>query len=99
MNAVPIAQRGTRLFVAISDPTNNEALDKYKFSSGMGVEAVLVEEDKLASLRQGAMDAGDNLSEGLDDSFDLEVEGGDDSSALADDEGSDLDETLSLIHI
>ena len=63
LNAVPIAQRGTRLFVAISDPTNSEALDKYKFSSGMGVEAVLVEEDKLAALRQTALDAGDNLTE------------------------------------
>ncbi len=90
-NAVPIAQRGTRLFVAISDPTNNEALDKYKFSSGLGVEAVLVEEDKLAALRQSALDAGENLTEALDDSFDLEVEGGDDGAA--DEEGSEVDET------
>lgn len=92
LNAVPIAQRGTRLFVAISDPTNSEALDKYKFSSGMGVEAVLVEEDKLAALRQSALDAGDNLTEALDDSFDLEVEGGEDAAGSEDDD-SGIDDT------
>lgn len=93
LNAVPIAQRGTRLFVAISDPTNSEALDKYKFSSGLGVEAVLVEEDKLASLRQSALEAGENLSDGLDESFDLEVDGGDDALGATDDDGSDIDDT------
>ena len=92
LNAVPIAQRGTRLFVAISDPTNSEALDKYKFSSGMGVEAVLVEEDKLAALRQSALDAGDNLTEALDDSFDLEVDGGEEAASSEDDD-SGIDDT------
>jgi len=91
-NAVPIATRGSRLFVAISDPTNSEALDKYKFASGLGVEAVLVEEDKLADLRQSALDQGENLSEGLDDSFDLEVDGRDDDNA-GDEEGSEVDDT------
>jgi len=93
VNAVPIAQRGSRLFVAISDPTNSEALDKYKFSSGLGVEAVLVEEDKLEKLRQSALEAGEDLSEGLDESFDIEVEGGDDAAAMAEDDGSEVDET------
>ncbi len=92
-NAVPIAQRGSRLFVAISDPTNSEALDKYKFTSGLGVEAVLVEEDKLAALRESALDAGDDLADGLDDSFDLEVDSGDDESGIADDDGSEVDDT------
>jgi len=45
-NAVPIARRGTKLFIAISDPTNSEPLDKYKFTSGLSVEAVVVEEDR-----------------------------------------------------
>ena len=50
-NAVPIAKRGSKLYIAISDPTNPEPLDKYKFSSGLSVEAIIVEEDKLAELR------------------------------------------------
>lgn len=90
LNAVPVAQRGSRLFVAISDPTNNEALDKYKFSSGLGVEAVLVEEDKLATMRESALDAGNSLSEGLDDSFDLEVDASDEETLEED--TSDVDD-------
>jgi len=39
-NALPIAVRGTRLFVAISDPTNNDAIEKYKFTSGFSVETI-----------------------------------------------------------
>ena len=90
-NAVPIAKRGSRLFIAISDPTNSEPLDKYKFASGLSVEAVIVAEDKLSELRASAMDAEDKLSEGLDDSFDLEI--GDDDPADTEDEGSDVDDT------
>ena len=90
-NAVPIAKRGSRLFIAISDPTNSEPLDKYKFASGLSVEAVIVAEDKLAELRSSAMDQDDKLSEGLDDSFDLEI--GDDDVGENEDDNSDVDET------
>ena len=88
-NAVPIARRGSKLFVAISDPTNSEPLDKYKFTSGLSVEAVIVEEDKLQELRKGVLDGNSALSEGLDDSFDLEVEGGDEKNSEEDDNGVD----------
>jgi len=90
-NAVPIAQRGSRLFVAISDPTNAEALDKYKFTSGLGVEAVLAEEDKLAALRESALEAGDNLADDLDGSFDLDIESGE-PEENAEDDNSDIDD-------
>ena len=88
-NAVPIAKRGSRLFIAISDPTNNEPLDKYKFASGLSVEAVVVEEPKLAELRSRVHDGGGNLSEGLDDSFDLEVEDTENLDNDSDDSGVD----------
>ena len=90
-NAVPIAKRGSRLFIAISDPTNSEPLDKYKFASGLSVEAVVVEEPKLAALRAQVHDGGGNLNEGLDDSFDLEVENTDNTDNDSDESG--LDET------
>lgn len=90
-NALPIAKRGSRLFIAISDPTNSEPLDKYKFASGLSVEAVIVEERKLAELRSKAMEGNDALSEGLDDSFDLEVDNQD--GVEADEDESGVDET------
>ncbi len=84
-NAVPIAKRGSRLFVAISDPTNSEALDKYKFASGLSVEAVVVEEPKLAELRERALEGKNGLQDGVDEGFDLEAE-----NVIKDDADEDL---------
>jgi type IV pilus assembly protein PilB len=47
---LPIAQRGNRLFIALSDPSNLQALDDIKFQSNLAVEAVVVEDDKLGRL-------------------------------------------------
>jgi len=88
-NAVPIAKRGSRLYIAISDPTNNEPLDKYKFSSGLSVEAIIVEEAKLAELRARVMDGKSALDDNLDDSFDLEVDNSEGFDDAEDDSGVD----------
>lgn len=88
-NAVPIAKRGNRLFIAISDPTNSEPLDKYKFASGLSVEAVVVEESKLADLRTRVNEGSSALTDGLDDSFDLEVDNPDADEMDADESGVD----------
>ena len=47
---LPLVKRGKRLFVAISDPTNLHALDEVKFATGLSVEAIVVEDDKLEKL-------------------------------------------------
>jgi type IV pilus assembly protein PilB len=47
-HAFPLFQRGNRIFLAVSDPTNHQGLDEIRFNTGMATEAVLVEEDKLA---------------------------------------------------
>ena len=91
-NALPIMRRGSKLFVAISDPTNSEPLDKYKFTSGLSVEAVIVEESKLAEMRQAVAEKSGGLDNDLDESFELEVDGGPDGKA-EEDEGSDIDDT------
>ncbi|MBU1665962.1 MAG: type IV-A pilus assembly ATPase PilB [Gammaproteobacteria bacterium] len=44
---LPITQRGNRMFVALSDPSNLQALDDIKFQTSLIVEAVVVEDDKL----------------------------------------------------
>jgi len=46
-HAVPLYKRGKRLFVGLSDPTNMNALDEFKFATGMTTEPIVVEEDKL----------------------------------------------------
>jgi len=91
-NALPIFLRGSKLFVAISDPTNTSALDEIKFSSGMNVVPVLVEDDKLAEMIEVASSGGgmSALDDGLDESFDMDVVSDEET---ADDDTSDVDDT------
>lgn len=93
-NALPLFKRGNRLFVAVSDPTNLQALDEIKFATGITTEAILVEEDKLARVMDKAMDAQDNTMRSLNDSdLDaLEITGGDDEHGDATSD-ADVDDT------
>jgi type IV pilus assembly protein PilB len=47
---LPLHKRGNKLFVATSDPTNEEVFSELKFATGSTVEPIVVEEDKLALL-------------------------------------------------
>jgi type IV pilus assembly protein PilB len=47
---IPLQKRGNRLFLAMSDPTNEQLLSELKFATGATVEPVVVEDDKLAQL-------------------------------------------------
>jgi type IV pilus assembly protein PilB len=74
-HALPIFRRGNRLFLAVSDPTNVQALDEIKFHAGMSTEAILVEEDKLSRTIEKALEADESNLHDLanDDDFgDLE---------------------------
>lgn len=79
---LPLVKRGKRLFVAVSDPTNLHALDEIKFQTGLSVEAVVVEEDKLQRIGNKAIEQVDAAMPALDDDDldldNLEVTGGDD---------------------
>src|SRR6201987_1219774 len=44
---LPLFRRGKRLFLAVADPTNLHAIDEVKFATGLGIEAIVVEDDKL----------------------------------------------------
>ena len=53
-HALPLYKRGRKLFLAVSDPTNLQALDEIKFATGLNTDAILVEEDKLAKAIEAA---------------------------------------------
>ncbi|WP_129640885.1 type IV-A pilus assembly ATPase PilB [Peristeroidobacter agariperforans] len=82
---LPLMKRGKRLFVAVSDPTNLHALDEIKFQTGLSIEAVVVEEDKLQKIANKTMEQVDTQMPALaDDDLDLEnldVSGGDEDEA------------------
>ncbi|NQY25690.1 MAG: type IV-A pilus assembly ATPase PilB [Piscirickettsiaceae bacterium] len=55
-NALPLYKRGKRLYVAVSDPTNLQALDEFQFNTGLNTYAVLAEEQKLSTAIERALD-------------------------------------------
>lgn len=86
---LPLFRRGKRLFVAIADPTNLEALDEIKFHTGYGIEPILVEEGKLQRAIERTLDAFYPMMADLDEGLEnLPVSGGDDP---VDPEPSDAD--------
>ncbi len=89
-------KRGTRLFVAMSDPTNAQALDEIKFQTSMLVDPVVVEDDKLAKLVEKAGEsASDKLDELVGEDVDmdmLEAEGEGGAAAQDESGAGDVDD-------
>jgi type IV pilus assembly protein PilB len=70
---LPLLRRGKRLFLAVSDPTNLHAIDEIKFATGLGIEAVVVEDNKLQQAVTKAIEQVDTSMPSLaEDDFDLE---------------------------
>jgi type IV pilus assembly protein PilB len=70
---LPLVKRGQRLFLAISDPTNLQAIDDVKFQTSMRIDPVVVEDSKLMERINKALEAVDTtMSSFDDDDFDLE---------------------------
>jgi type IV pilus assembly protein PilB len=70
---LPLVKRGKRLFVAVSDPTNLYALDEVKFATGLSVEAIVVEEDKLGQLLTTSLEQVDaSMPELVGEDFELD---------------------------
>src|SRR3954464_9242746 len=82
---LPLFKRGKRLFLGVADPTNLHAIDEIKFQTGLAIEAVVVEDDKLQKFLDKAMEQADTSMQGLGDDevgeLDaLEVGGGDEDA-------------------
>ena len=91
-HVLPLFHRGNRLFIALSDPTNLQALDEIKFHTGISTESVVVEEDKLTIAIDRLLSKQDTKMEEFEDSDldNLDHEGGESNNE--DDEKSDGDD-------
>ncbi|PSF12918.1 type IV-A pilus assembly ATPase PilB [Marinobacter shengliensis] len=78
-NALPLYKRGNRLFIAVSDPTNIQALDEIKFNTGLSTDAILVDDAKLRAAIDKYLESQDTSMGDLDDADleGVETEGGD----------------------
>ncbi len=81
--ALPLFRRGNRLFVAVSDPTNDRALDEIRFNTGMAASAVLVEDDKLTTAIHQVLEAQDTTMSDLANADLEEVALGDEDDTQA----------------
>ncbi|BAN46695.1 type IV-A pilus assembly ATPase PilB [Metapseudomonas resinovorans] len=70
--ALPLWRRGNKLFVAISDPTNHQAVTDIQFSTGLNTEAILVEDDKLGDAIEKFFDS---ATSGMEELGDVDLDG------------------------
>jgi len=90
---LPLIKRGHKLFVAVSDPTNQQAVTDIQFSTGLTTEAILVEDDKLGlaldkffeSATSGLEDLGDVDLDEVDVQTVSDDSANDDAGEAADD--------------
>src|SRR6056297_322854 len=93
---IPLILRGKRLFLGVADPTDLQAIDEIKFQTGLRVDPVVVEQDKLEERVGKALEAVDTRmtafdDEDFDDLDNLEVSSGveDEQDAISRDEIED----------
>jgi type IV pilus assembly protein PilB len=79
-HALPLWRRGNKLFVGVSDPSNQQVINDIQFSTGLNTEAILVEEDKLSDAIERFFDShATDLQEMADVDLDgLDIESVDD---------------------
>ena len=65
--ALPLYKRANKLYIAISDPGNHQAVADIQFSSGMTVEPLLVEDDKLGQAIDKLYESATGGLDGMDD--------------------------------
>lgn len=82
---VPLLQRGNNIIIAISNPTNLEAIDTIRLNSNLQPEIVVVEHNKLLSFIQENFDENahfnfddDDLDISIDEDFDNDNSSSDD---------------------
>jgi type IV pilus assembly protein PilB len=77
-NVLPLYKRGNRLFIAVSDPTNIQALDEIKFNTGLSTDGILVDDAKLRVGIEKYLESQDTTMGDLDDADleEVETEGG-----------------------
>jgi type IV pilus assembly protein PilB len=71
---LPLFRRGKRLFLAVADPTNLHAIDEIKFQTSLGIEAIVVEDDKLQKAIDKAIEQVDNQMSALSDDEGMDLD-------------------------
>ena len=68
---IALGKRGNRIFVGMSDPTNEQVMQEVKFATGMTMEPVVVEDDKLSLVVKKLSDSSGKVLEMATEDVDL----------------------------
>lgn len=71
---LPLMKRGNRLYIAQSDPSQVAAADEIKFATGLTVETILIEEDRLSPAVERYTSGGNDAFSDLDEESDFDLE-------------------------
>jgi type IV pilus assembly protein PilB len=71
---LPLHKRGKKLFLGVSDPTDLHAVDEIKFQTGLAVEAIVVEDDKLQKKLDKALEQFESQMPSLGDDEGMELD-------------------------
>ena len=95
--ALPLAQRGSKLFVAIADPGNHQGIDEIGFTTSLSIDSVLADPETLERIIDKTLEDNGSLSDlddgefgnledlevgAVDDSADSDIVGGDDDAPV-----------------
>ncbi len=86
---LPLLQRGSKLFLAASDPAALAGIEEIRFNTGLQVDIVLVEENKLARNIDLMLDGTDEALAGLDNDELDNLDAGDGAVSADDNASSD----------
>lgn len=70
--AIPLYRRGNRLFIGVSDPSNVNVINDIQFHTGLVIETIIVEDDKLGFIIDRIADSTSNLLDGIEEEADYQ---------------------------
>ncbi|HEX8010311.1 MAG TPA: type IV-A pilus assembly ATPase PilB [Casimicrobiaceae bacterium] len=89
---LPLYKRGNRLFVAVSDPANLQALEEVRFKTNLVPEAVVVEDDKLGQAITKVIETAGQKLETMVTEDDLDIDVGDGVKSSEEESNPDVDD-------
>ncbi|KAF3999693.1 type IV-A pilus assembly ATPase PilB [Glaciimonas immobilis] len=93
-SVLALSKRGNKIYVAISDPTNTQALDQIKFHTELMVEPIIVEHPALLKeIQKHSKSAEQSLTDMIGDSEEINFVEEDSSSADSSAAANDVDDT------
>jgi type IV pilus assembly protein PilB len=92
-HVLPLAKRANRLTVALADPTNLRAIDEIRFQTGMPVDPVVVDLDRLTKLVEGVSESTEQTLKDLTgEEFDMDLLEQEAPKEQADDASQEVDD-------